>query len=159
VLVVRVHPELLNAQRLPPPLVSDSIWKQRFEDIRAFERHLGRNGVAVRKFYLHMSKKEQKKRFLKRLEEPEKNWKFQAADVKERKHWRDYMAAYEDVIRQTSTEEAPWYVVPADNKWFSRIVVADAVVDALKSLDLRFPKLDARKRKQLAEARALLLNE
>lgn len=159
VLVVRVHPELLNAQRLPPPLVSDSIWKQRFEDIRAFERHLGRNGVAVRKFYLHMSKKEQKKRFLKRLEEPEKNWKFQAADVKERKHWRDYMAAYEDVIRQTSTEEAPWYVVPADNKWFSRIVVADAVVDALKSLALRFPKLDARKRKELAEARALLLND
>lgn len=159
VLVVRVHPEFLNAQRLPPALVSGPIWKQRFEDISTFERHLGRNGVAVRKFYLHMSNKEQKKRFLKRLDEPEKNWKFQAADVKERKHWRDYMAAYEDMIRQTSTEEAPWYVVPADNKWFTRIVVADAVVDALESLELRFPKLDAGERKELAEARALLLNE
>lgn len=159
VLVVRVHPEFLNAQRLPPALLSDSIWKQRFEDIRAFERHLGRNGVAVRKFYLHMSKQEQRKRFLKRLDEPEKNWKFQAADVKERKHWRDYMGAYEDMIRQTSTEEAPWYVVPADNKWFTRIVVADAVVDALESLELRFPKLDAAKLKELAAARALLLNE
>lgn len=159
VLVVRVHPEFLNAQRLPPALVSGPIWKQRFEDISTFERHLGRNGVAVRKFYLHMSNKEQKKRFLKRLDEPEKNWKFQAADVKERKHWRDYMAAYEDMIRQTSTEEAPWYVVPADNKWFTRIVVADAVVDALESLELRFLKLDAGERKELAEARALLLNE
>jgi PPK2 family polyphosphate:nucleotide phosphotransferase len=159
VLVVRVHPEFLGAQKLPPSLVTGAIWKQRFEDIRAFERHLGRSGVAVRKFYLHVSKQEQKKRFLKRLDEPEKNWKFQAADVKERKHWNDYMAAYEDMIRQTSTEEAPWYVVPADNKWFTRIVVADAVVDALESLDLHFPRLDAAKRGELVQARALLLNE
>jgi len=159
VLVVRVHPEFLGAQKLPPSLITKAIWQERFEDIRAFERHLARSGVAVLKFCLHVSKQEQKKRFLKRLDEPEKNWKFQAADVKEREHWREYMAAYEDMIRQTATEDAPWYVVPADNKWFTRIVVADAVVEALESLDLRFPKLDAAKRKELALARALLQNE
>ncbi len=159
VLVVRVHPEFLNAQKLPPSLVTDAIWKERFEDINGFERYLGRNGVAVRKFYLHMSRKEQKKRFMKRLDEPEKNWKFSSADAKERQHWDSYMEAYEDLIRHTSTEHAPWYVVPANNKWFSRLVVADAVIDALETLDLHFPKLDTNKRKELALARGLLLNE
>jgi PPK2 family polyphosphate:nucleotide phosphotransferase len=159
VLIVRVHPEYLGAQKLPPQLVTAAIWQQRFEDIRGFERHLQRSGVAVCKFYLHLSKKEQKRRFLRRLDEPEKNWKFQASDVKERKHWREYMAVYEDMIRNTASEESPWYVVPADNKWYTRIVVADAVVDALESLKLRPPKLDPGKRKELALARALLEDE
>jgi PPK2 family polyphosphate:nucleotide phosphotransferase len=159
VLVVRVHPEFLVQQRLPRPPAGEALWKERFEDIRAFERHLLRSGTLVRKFYLHMSKKQQKKRFLKRLSEPAKNWKFSAKDVEERAHWRDYMDAYEDMIRKTSSEEAPWYVVPADNKWYTRIVVADAVVDALLSLELNFPKLDAAKRRELAKARQLLLEE
>jgi PPK2 family polyphosphate:nucleotide phosphotransferase len=159
VLVVRVHPEFLVQQRLPRPPAGEAFWKERFEDIRAFERHLLRSGTLVRKFYLHMSKKQQKKRFLKRLSEPAKNWKFSAKDVEERAHWRDYMDAYEDMIRKTSSEEAPWYVVPADNKWYTRIVVADAVVDALLSLELNFPKLDAAKRRELAKARQLLLEE
>jgi PPK2 family polyphosphate:nucleotide phosphotransferase len=159
VLVVRVHPEFLNAQKLPPSLVTDGIWKERYEDINNFERYLGRNGVAVRKFYLHMSRKEQKKRFMKRLDEPEKNWKFSSADAKERQHWDAYMEAYEDLLRHTSTARAPWYVVPANNKWFSRLVVADAVIDALEELDLHFPRLDTNKRKELALARGLLENE
>jgi PPK2 family polyphosphate:nucleotide phosphotransferase len=159
VLVVRVHPELLAHQRLPRPVVGEALWKERFEDIRAFESHLVQSGTAVRKFYLHMSKKQQKKRFLKRLSEPAKNWKFSAKDVLERAHWREYMDAYEDMIRKTSSEAAPWYVVPADNKWYTRIVVADAVVDALESLELRFPKLDASKRRELAKSRQLLLEE
>jgi len=159
VLVVRVHPQLLQHQRLPRATAGEALWKERFDDIRNFERHLARSGVAVRKFYLHMSKKQQKKRFLKRLEQPEKNWKFSTQDVEERGYWRDYMHAYEDAIRQTASEDAPWYVVPADNKWYTRIVVADAVVDALESLDLRFPKLDAAKRRELAKARQLLLQE
>jgi PPK2 family polyphosphate:nucleotide phosphotransferase len=158
-LVVRVHPELLAHQRLPRVPPGEALWKERFEDIRGFERHLARSGTLVRKFYLHMSKKQQKKRFLKRLSEPAKNWKFSTKDVEERAHWRAYMDAYEDMIRKTSSEEAPWYVVPADNKWYTRIVVADAVVDALQSLELRFPKLEASKRRELAKARQLLLEE
>ena len=156
-LVVRVHPELLEKQKLPPELVTKDIWKERFKDIRGFERYLTRNGVVVRKFFLHVSKKEQKKRFLERLENPEKNWKFSANDAKEREFWDDYMQAYEDMIRNTATEDAPWYVVPADNKWFTRVVVAAAVVGTLGSLDLRYPKVSEEKRKALAAARRALL--
>jgi PPK2 family polyphosphate:nucleotide phosphotransferase len=156
VLVVRVHPELLDRQRLPPKLITKTIWENRYEDINAMERYLTRNGVAIRKFFLHVSKKEQKKRFLARLDEPEKNWKFEAADVRERAHWGDYQRAYQQMIRNTSTPHAPWFVVPADHKWFTRLVVAGAVIDALQELELAFPKLDATKRKELAEARKLL---
>jgi len=156
VLVVRVHPEYLSGQKLPPTLVTKDIWKERYEDIGAFERYATRNGIAVRKFFLHVSKKEQKKRFLARLDQPEKNWKFSAADVRERGHWDDYMEAYEDMIRATATPHAPWYVIPADNKWFTRLVVAAAVVDALEELDLEYPKVDAAKRRELEVARALL---
>jgi PPK2 family polyphosphate:nucleotide phosphotransferase len=155
-LVVRVHPEILANQRLPPALVTIDIWKERFQDIRGFERYLARNGVAILKFFLHVSKEEQKKRFLERIEEPEKNWKFSENDVKEREHWDDYMEAYEDMIRNTATKAAPWYVVPADNKWFARIVVAAAVIDALDSLDLKYPKADDRKLKELAAAKRAL---
>ncbi|MBO0725381.1 MAG: polyphosphate kinase 2 family protein [Blastocatellia bacterium] len=155
-LVARVHPEILANQRLPPALVTKDIWKERFQDIRGFERYLARNGVAILKFFLHISKDEQKKRFLERIEEPEKNWKFSESDVKERKHWDDYMEAYEDMIRNTATKEAPWYAVPADNKWFARIVVAAAVIDALDSLDLKYPKADDRKLKELAAAKRAL---
>jgi PPK2 family polyphosphate:nucleotide phosphotransferase len=155
-LVVRVHPEILANQRLPPALVTKDIWKERFQDIRGFERYLARNGVAILKFFLHVSKEEQKKRFLERIEEPEKNWKFSSSDVKEREHWDDYMEAYEDMIRNTATKAAPWYVVPADNKWFARIVVAAAVIDALDSLDLKYPKADDRKLKELAAAKRAL---
>ena len=144
-LVVRVHREFLEKQKLPPELMTKDIWKERFQDIRAFERYLTRNGVLVRKFFLHVSNKEQKKRFLERIEEPEKNWKFSANDAKERGHWDDYMEAYEDMIRNTATKEAPWYVVPADNKWFTRVVVAAAVIEALSSLDLHYPKVGRRK--------------
>jgi len=155
-LVVRVHPEILANQRLPPALVTKDIWKERFQDIRGFERYLARNGMAILKFFLHVSKEEQKKRFLERIEEPEKNWKFSSSDVKEREHWDDYMEAYEDMIRNTATKSAPWYVVPADNKWFARIVVAAAVIDALDSLDLKYPKADDRKLKELAAAKRAL---
>ena len=155
-LVVRVHPEILENQRLPPALVTKDIWKERFQDIRGFERYLARNGMAILKFFLHVSKEEQKKRFLERIEEPEKNWKFSWSDVKEREHWDDYMDAYEDMIRNTATKAAPWYVVPADNKWFARIVVAAAVIDALDSLDLKYPKADDRKLKELAAAKRAL---
>jgi PPK2 family polyphosphate:nucleotide phosphotransferase len=158
-LVVRVHPELLAKEKLPPELVSKNIWEERFEDIGNFERYLTRNGVLIRKFFLHVSKKEQKKRFLDRLDHPEKNWKFSAADIAERKFWKDYMKAYEDMIRHTATKRAPWYVVPADNKWFTRVVVAAAIVDALWSLDLHFPKIDAARRKELSAARQQLLKE
>jgi PPK2 family polyphosphate:nucleotide phosphotransferase len=151
-LVVRVHPELLEGQKLPPSLVGKRIWDERFEDIRAFERYLGRNGVVVRKFFLHVSRGEQKRRFLERLSEPEKNWKFSPNDVRERAFWKDYMRAYEDAIRETATEDAPWYVVPADNKWFTRVVVAAAIIDALASLDLHYPKVGKAKRKELAAA-------
>src|SRR5262245_12363749 len=155
-LVARVHPEILANQRLPPALVTKDIWKERFQDIRGFERYLARNGVAILKFFLHISKEEQKKRFLERIEEPKKNWKFSEGDVKEREHWDDYMEAYEDMIRNTATKAAPWYVVPADNKWFARIVVAAAVIDALDSLDLKYPKADDRKLKELAAAKRAL---
>ena len=155
-LVARVHPEILANQRLPPALVTKDIWKERFQDIRGFERYLARNGVAILKFFLHVSKEEQKKRFLERIEEPEKNWKFSENDVKEREHWDDYMEAYEDMIQNPATKSAPWYVVPADNKWFARIVVAAAVIDALDSLDLKYPKADDRKLKELAAAKRAL---
>ena len=156
-LVVRVHPELLEHQKLPPSLVTKDIWQERFEDINAFERYLSRNGIVIRKFFLHVSREEQRQRFLSRLDEPEKNWKFSSADAREREHWDAYMAAYEDLLRNTSTRHSPWYVVPADNKWFTRLVVAAAVVDTLESLDLHFPKVDAEKRKDLAAARETLL--
>src|SRR5207302_9774263 len=136
VLVVRVHPELLAAQTLPPKLITKNIWKERYEDIRAFESHLARNGVIIRKFFLHLSKAEQRKRFLARLDERAKNWKFSTGDVKERQHWDEYMEAYEDMIRHTATKDAPWHVVPADNKWFTRLVVASAIIETLKSLDV-----------------------
>jgi PPK2 family polyphosphate:nucleotide phosphotransferase len=156
-LVVRVHRDFLEKQKLPPELMTKDIWKERFQDIRSFERYLTRNGVAIRKFFLHVSNKEQKKRFLERIEEPEKNWKFSANDAKERGHWDDYMEAYEDMIRNTATKEAPWYVVPADNKWFTRAVVAAAVIDVLSSLDLDYPKVSEGKLKELAAAKRALL--
>lgn len=156
-LVVRVHPEFLAGQKLAPELVTKHIWDERFQDIRAFERYLTRNGTIVRKFFLHVSKEEQKKRFLERIDEPAKHWKFSANDVKERAHWDAYMDAYEQTIRETATEDSPWYVVPADNKWFTRAVVAGAVIDALASLDLHYPKVTAAQRKVLAAARETLL--
>lgn len=156
-LVVRVHPEFLEKQKIPPELVTKDIWKERYKDIRSFERYLTRNGVVIRKFFLHVSMKEQKKRFLERLENPEKNWKFSPNDLKERAFWDDYMQAYEDMIRHTATKDAPWYVVPADNKWFTRLVVAAAVVGTLGSLDLRYPKVGAEKLKEFAAAKRSLL--
>ena len=156
-LVVRVHPEFLERQRLPPELVTKRIWKERHRDIRRFEQYLTHNGVVVRKFFLHVSRKEQKKRFLQRLENPEKNWKFKANDIEERQHWDEYMAAYEDAIRRTASKDAPWYVVPADNKWFTRVVVAAAVVETLDSLGLKYPKVDKDKLKGLAAAKRMLL--
>jgi len=156
---VRVHREILQAQKLPPELVTKHIWKERYEDINAFERYLARNGTVIRKFFLHVSKEEQRQRFLARLEEPAKNWKFSLGDAKERAFWDDYMEAYEDMIGHTSTEHAPWLVVPADNKWFTRLVVAAAVVEALHSANLSFPTVDRRKRKELAAARQALLAE
>jgi PPK2 family polyphosphate:nucleotide phosphotransferase len=159
VLVVRVHPEILRGQQLPSELVTKKIWDERYHDIRAFERHLTRNGVAVVKFFLHVSKAEQKRRFLARLDEPAKNWKFSAADVAERKHWKEYMRAYEDAIRATASEDAPWYVVPADHKWFTRLVVSAAIVDRLARLNLAFPMLDAAKRRELGAARRKLMAE
>ena len=156
-LVVRVHPEFLAKEKLPPGLVSKDIWRERFEDINAYERYLARNGVVICKFFLNVSKEEQKRRFLSRLEEKEKNWKFSLSDAAEREHWDEYMHAYEEMIQHTATLHAPWYVVPADNKWFTRLVVADAVVHTLQSLDLAFPKVDASKRKELAAAREVLL--
>ena len=143
VLVVRVHPELLQKERIPEELIDKKIWKQRFEDIAAFERYLTRNGIAVRKFFLHLSKRSRERRFLQRLEEPEKNWKFSAADVRERECWDDYQDAYEDMIRHTAARHAPWFVVPADHKWFTRLVVSFAVVDALKEMKLAYPTVDA----------------
>jgi len=157
VLVVRVHPEFLAKQKLPPELVGKNIWEERFEDIRNFEQYLARNGVVVRKFFLHVSKKEQKKRFLDRIEDPLKNWKFSSNDANERDYWDDYMKAYEEMIQETATKDAPWYVVPADNKWFTRVIVAGAVVDALDSLDLAYPEVDESKLKELAAAKKKLL--
>jgi PPK2 family polyphosphate:nucleotide phosphotransferase len=156
-IVVRVHPELLAHQKLPHELVDKKIWKQRASDICAVERYLSNNGVVIRKFFLNVSKKEQKKRFLERLEKPEKNWKFSAADVREREHWNGYQLAYEDAIRRTATEYAPWYVIPADRKWFTRIVVAAAVIDALAPLNLRYPAVTPAMKRELAQARRMLL--
>jgi len=158
-LVVRVHPELLARQTLPPELVTKDIWKERFRDIRNFERYLTRNGVVILKFFLHVSKGEQKRRFLERLEKPEKNWKFSANDIEERAFWDDYMVAYEDMIRHTSSPEAPWYVVPADNKWFTRIAVAAAVIETLDALNLRYPKVSEEKLKELAAAKQVLIGD
>jgi PPK2 family polyphosphate:nucleotide phosphotransferase len=156
VLIVRVHPEILGAERLPPALMSKRIWRERFEDIACFERHLARSGVAVLKFFLHVSREEQKKRFLERLETPAKNWKFSTGDVRERGRWRDYMAAYEDMIRHTAAPHAPWFVVPADHKWFTRLVVSAAIVDAMQRLDLAIPAVDGARKKALAAAERAL---
>jgi PPK2 family polyphosphate:nucleotide phosphotransferase len=156
VLIVRVHPNVLEGEKLPPSLVTKNIWDERFEDIRSFERHLARNGTVIRKFFLHLSKKEQKQRFMARLDEPEKNWKFSAADVHEREFWDDYQNAFEDMIRNTATKRAPWYVIPADNKWFTHLAVAAVIVETLEELNPDYPKVDAAKRKELAAARKLL---
>jgi PPK2 family polyphosphate:nucleotide phosphotransferase len=156
VLVVRVHPEMLQAQRLPKALVTKHLWRKRFEDINAYERYLTRNGTVIRKFFLHLSKAEQKRRFLARLDESSKNWKFSQSDLKERGRWDEYQEAYQDMIRATATPESPWYVVPADNKWFTHLVVAAAIIEALDSLDLQFPKVLPDQRKALHEARKVL---
>src|SRR5216110_2334089 len=158
-LVVRVHPEFLAKQKLPRQTVGKNIWEERFEDIRNFEQYLARNGVVVRKFFLHVSKKEQKRRFLDRIEDPLKNWKFSSNDAAERDFWDDYMQAYEEMIQVTATKAAPWYVVPADNKWFTRVVVAGAVIETLASLDLAYPKVDQGKLKELAAAKKKLLSK
>jgi PPK2 family polyphosphate:nucleotide phosphotransferase len=159
VLVVRVHPELLDSQRMPRELVTKHVWKERFKDIRNFERYLGHNGVVVIKFHLRISKDEQRRRFLERIDEPAKRWKFSMNDVTERKLWDRYMTAYEDMIRHTATPQAPWYVVPADNKWFARLVVARALVHALERLDLAFPKVDGKALRELQKARKALIAE
>ncbi len=159
VLVVRVHPQLLAGQKLPPRLVGRRLWDERLEDIAAYERYLARNGFPILKFFLNVSRKEQKRRFLERLDQPEKHWKFSPADVRERGHWKGYMAAYEEAIRATAAPHAPWYVVPADQKWFTRLVVAAAIVEALEKLDLAFPKVSDAKREELALARAQLAKE
>jgi PPK2 family polyphosphate:nucleotide phosphotransferase len=156
VLVVRVHPEMLADERIPRASMTKNIWDERFEDIRAWERYFGRNGFVIRKFFLNVSKKEQKRRFLDRLQQPEKNWKFSSADLHEREHWDDYMHAYEDMIANTATRHAPWFVIPADNKWFTRLAVAAAIVDTLEDLDLSYPKVDPQKRKELEAAKKKL---
>ena len=157
-LVVRVHKNILQNQKLPAKLITENIWNERFEDIRNFEKYLSRNGVIVIKFFLHVSRDEQKKRFLERIENPEKNWKFSSADLNEREHWQDYMNAYEEMISSTATKEAPWYVVPADNKWFTRLVVASAVIKALESLNLAYPTLAVEKLQELKNAKDNLKN-
>lgn len=159
VLVVRVHQEFLAKQHLPPKLISKNIWKERFEDICDLESYLTRNGMVIRKFFLNVSKEEQRQRFLKRLEEPEKNWKFSEADVRERQCWNAYMDAYEDMIRHTATPEAPWYIVPADHKWFMHATVSSAIVETLNGLKLSYPTVDRARRKELEAARAALEKE
>jgi PPK2 family polyphosphate:nucleotide phosphotransferase len=159
VLVVRVHPTILEAQKLPDPLITKHIWDQRYEDINAFEHYLTRNGVVIRKFFLHLSKKEQNKRFLERLEDSKKNWKFSMADVTERGYWKDYQEAYEEMIQKTATKHAPWYVVPADNKWYTQLIVASAIISTLEELDLSFPDVDKDKKKELESVRESLLHE
>jgi len=159
VLVVRVHEELLERQKIPQDLVTRDVWKDRLEAIAGFERYLVRQGTVLLKFFLHVSRKEQKRRFLERLDLPEKNWKFSSADVTERGHWGEYMAAYEDAIRATASREAPWYVIPADNKWFTRLVVAAAIVEAFWKLELAYPQVDEAKKKDLAAARKALMGE
>jgi PPK2 family polyphosphate:nucleotide phosphotransferase len=159
VLVVRVHEEILKSQKLPASLITKNVWRERYEDISNFERYLSRNGVIIRKFFLHVSNEEQRQRFLSRLREPDKNWKFSMADAKERNCWDAYQEAYEDAIRETASDQAPWYVVPADHKWFTRMVVAAAVVDALEELDLKYPVVDAHKREELKLVQTELENE
>jgi polyphosphate kinase 2 (PPK2 family) len=147
---------VLEDEKLPPALVTKDIWDERFEDIRSFERHMARNGTVIRKFFLHLSKKEQKRRFLARLDEPQKNWKFSAADIHERRYWDDYQNAYEEMIRNTASKHAPWYVIPADNKWFTHLAVSAAIVETLEELNLAYPKVDPAKQKQLQAARKVL---
>jgi|SRR5262249_49278559 len=159
VLIVRVHPELLEPQRLPPGKRGNSFWDDRYEDINAFERHLTRNGIVILKFFLHVSRKEQKRRFLERLDRPEKNWKFSASDIAERCFWDQYMQAYEDALSATSTQWAPWYVIPADKKWVTRAVVADILTSAIRSLDPKFPEVTEEQRKALANAKSQLEDE
>jgi len=159
VLVVRVHPQILKNERLPEELITKHIWEQRYEDINGFETFLARNGVVIRKFFLHSSKEEQKKRFLARLEDSKKNWKFSMDDIKERKFWDDYQEAYEEMVQNTATKRAPWYVIPADNKWYGRLVIASAVIEALNGLDLEFPDVDKEKRKELETIREALLHD
>jgi PPK2 family polyphosphate:nucleotide phosphotransferase len=159
VLVVRVHQELLSRQHLPARLVTKKIWKERFEDIRNFEKYLSRNGVVILKFFLNVSKEEQKRRFLDRLNEPEKNWKFSEADVRERQCWDDYMHAYEELIQHTATPEAPWYAIPADHKWFAHMAASAAIIQALKGLNLEFPQVDKTRRKALEAARETLVKK
>ncbi len=157
VLVVRVHPQILAGQKTPASLVGKRIWEERFEDIRCFEKHMTRSGTVVRKFFLNVSKKEQKRRFMARLEEPEKNWKFSPDDVRERQCWDDYQEVYEDMIRNTATKDAPWYVVPADNKWFTRLAISTVIVDTLDALNLAYPTVDEKRRKELDAAKKTLL--
>ena len=159
VLVVRVHPRILESQKLPEELVGKNLWQQRFEDISNFERYVTRNGIALVKFFLHLSRKEQKRRFMERLDHPDKNWKFSSSDVKEREFWNAYQDAYEDMIRHTASKHAPWYVVPADNKWFTRLVVSQAVVDALQAMNLKYPKVSGAEQAALAHARHQLESE
>jgi PPK2 family polyphosphate:nucleotide phosphotransferase len=159
VLAVRVHPPFLRAQKLPDRMITKHIWDERYEDINSFERYLTRNGVVIRKFFLHVSKKEQKKRFLERLEDSKKNWKFSIADVQERGFWKDYQEAYEEMIQRTATKHAPWYVIPADNKWFTRLAVASAIIETLDELDLAFPDVDEAKKKELEVVRTSLLSQ
>jgi PPK2 family polyphosphate:nucleotide phosphotransferase len=159
VLVVRVHPEFLQSQHLPSQLIGKKIWDQRYEDIRNVEQYITRQGTVIRKFFLNVSLKEQKRRFMSRLEEPQKHWKFSEADIRERSFWDDYMRAYEDMIRETSTPEAPWYVIPADNKWFTRVAVAAAIIDTLEELKLSYPEVSADKLKEIEAARKLLENQ
>ena len=159
VLVVRVHQGLLDKQRLPQSRVGKGIWDERYRDIRSYERYLDNNGIVVRKFFLHVSRKEQKRRFLERIDNPEKNWKFSATDAQERSYWKDYMSAYEDMIRNTATKRAPWYVIPADNKWFTRIAVAAVVVDTLRSMGLHYPEVGKEKLAELAKVRRALMAE
>ena len=159
VLVVRVHPEILGGQKLPDSLVTARVWRDRYEDINAFERHLARNGTAIRKFFLHVSKEEQRRRLLERLDEPSKNWKFQTGDLAERALWNDYMKAYEEALSNTSTRHAPWFIIPADHKWFMRLAIAEIAVEALDGLDLAFPKLSKTQQEALAAGRKQLESE
>jgi PPK2 family polyphosphate:nucleotide phosphotransferase len=159
VLVVRVHPEILKRQRLPDPVVSKRIWDERLADIARFEDYLTRQGTIILKFFLHLSRDEQKRRFMKRLDRPDKHWKFSTADVHERRYWDDYMHAFEQAIQATASKQAPWFVVPADNKWFTRLVVAAAIVETVEGLDLTYPKVDAKKKKEIVAARAALAKE
>ncbi len=159
ILVVRVHSEILYRQKLPSELITKNIWDERFKDMKSLEQYLTRNGIVVRKFFLHVSREEQKRRFLARLDTPEKKWKFSVGDTKERQYWKDYMNAYEQMIRHTATKSSPWYVVPADNKWFTRLVVAGAVIDALASLNMQYPTIDKEKAEELEAAKQALLNE